>query len=68
MNDLAVALHADWLSDAAARIRQPRLRESFANDARMRVRVAARLAAEQGLPDAETHGLNATSRQILAAF
>ena len=42
MNDLAVALHADWLSDAAARIRQPRLRESFANDARMRVRVAAR--------------------------
>lgn len=68
MNDLAVALHADWLSDAAARIRQPRLRESFANDARMRVRVAARLAAEQGLPDAETHGLNATSRQILASF
>lgn len=68
MNALAVALHADWLSDAATRIRQPRLRESFAADARMRARVAARLAAEQGLPDAETHSLNAASRQILAAL
>lgn len=68
MNGLAVALHADWLSDAATRIRQPRLRESFTADARMRARVAARLAAEQGLPDAETNVLNPASRQIIAAL
>jgi hypothetical protein len=68
MTGLSVALHADWLSDAATRIRQPRLRESFATDARMRARVAARLAAEQGLPDAEIQNLNAASRQIIAAI
>ena len=68
MNGPAVVLHPDWLSDAAARIRQPRLRESFTADARMRARVAARLAVEQGLPEVETNGLNAASRQVIAAF
>jgi hypothetical protein len=68
MNGPAVVLHPDWLSDAAARIRQPRLRESFTADARMRARVAARLAVEQGLPEVETNGLNAASRQVIAAL
>jgi hypothetical protein len=63
-----VVLHADWMADVAGRIRQPRLRELIASDPRMRLRFAARLSREQGLPEPELDGISPASRQILAAF
>lgn len=63
-----VSLHGDWLNDAAARIRAPRLREAVAQDARMRARIANRLAEEQGLPQPEAQGLDASGRAIADAL
>ena len=64
----AFQLHPDWVGEIVARLKDDRLRDAVVSDPRMRARIAARLASEQGLPEPDLRGLLPTARQIITAY